>query len=113
VGTSFPNDALMRNILAEAYLKTGQHSRAVSLLDNAFENIIGERHLVSLEEIEHPAWCNDCLKQIRGVRILCTRCFKVDGYECCMQCLKEERGKPHPCRDHTLVTTPSWAKLEF
>ena len=107
-----PNDVLMQNILAEAYLKSGDCSRATKILNDAFEKVIGEQKIALIDETPHPAWCNDCSKQVRGVRTLCIQCLDHD-YECCIYCLKEERGNPHPCRDHPLVIIPSWARLEL
>lgn len=107
-----PNDVLMQNILAEAYLKSGDHSQATKIWDDGFGKVIGERKLIQIDTVRHPAWCSDCSKQVRGVRILCTQCL-IHDYESCIHCFKEERGKPHPCRDHTLITVPSWARLEL
>lgn len=107
-----PDDVLMKNILAEAYLKSGDTSRATKIWDDAFEKVMGKRKLTPIDKIQYPAWCSDCSKQIGGVRILCTQCLSLD-YESCIHCLKEERGKPHPCLDHILVTVPSWARLEL
>lgn len=101
-----PNDILFKHILAEAYLKNGDLSAAVQFFDEVLMKDERNQNIRTIEELSHRVFCNECFKQITGIRHKCTDTACKD-YDLCDWCRYSERGLPHPCSQHACIQIPS------
>jgi hypothetical protein len=105
---TYPKDILYMNILAEVYLKNGEQTKAHYFFDKAVIKDKRNDGVTAIRKISHRVICNECFKQIRGIREKCTD-RGCQNYDCCRLCLHEQRGILHPCVQgkHILISIPS------
>lgn len=105
----FPADILYYNILAEAYLKNGKNTEAIQLFDDVVLKDERNNNIGVLEDILHRAFCNECHKPIRGVRVKCIdgSCGYRDRCIRCATCPNQRTHSLYPCARHCYIHIPS------
>jgi hypothetical protein len=105
----YPNDLLHYHCLAEHYLKSPSYGDevynfAVQLLEDLLIRDERNQHL-EVEDIFHRAFCAECFKIIRGVRVKCVdaRCGYKDR---CLGCMNGPTGALDPCTNHHRIHIP-------
>jgi len=102
-----PRDFLYLSILAEAYAMKGDQQKAVQLFDSLVREEVRQHNTRSVHHIIHRAFCVECFKPIRGIRV---KCVAPDcGYgDRCIPCLHgRPDARPHPCVNHNRIQIPS------
>lgn len=111
----YPNDILYHNILAEMFLSNEEFEKALMLFDDIIWTDERNKNIRAQEDIFHRAFCVDCYKPIRGVRMKCVnaRCRNGDRcYRCARVLVPDPHGHSrHPCNQHHRIQIPSSERL--
>jgi hypothetical protein len=113
----YPTDILYHNILAEMSLSNGKFEEALMLFDDFIWTDERNKNIRAKEDILHRAFCVDCFKPIRGVRMKCVNasCRNSDRcYRCARVLVPDPQGHSrHPCNQHLRIQIPSSKRLEM